>query len=139
MGRRVDVEQLVGASDVKERLGLNRTQDVHTLRKRDATFPEPVAVIGGGPGYGILVWSWPDVAAWARRKGITLVPPGTTRKPPSKSARSREAELVQMREELAELAEMRERLGELSQLRERLEALEAGRGDSDDEASASAG
>jgi hypothetical protein len=130
MGRRVDVDQLVGASDIRDRLGFQRTQDIHTLRRRDETFPAPVAIIGGGPRYGIHVFYWPDVNAWARRKGITPVAPGEA-KPPPKSARTNEAELVRMREELAELAQMRERLGELSVLRERLEALEAGQSVSD--------
>lgn len=128
MGRRVDVEQLVGASDIRERVGLPRTQDVHMLRRRDPTFPEPVAVIGGGPSYGIYVWYWPDVAAWARRKGITPTPGSArTPQPPPDSARSKKSDLVRMREELAELATLRERLGELSTLRERLDALEADR------------
>ncbi len=129
MGRRVDVEQLVGASDIKERLGMVRTQDVHTLRRRDASFPEPVAIIGGGPSRGIHVWHWPDVASWARKKGVSPGSASRSRKRTSQSAGSQQAQLVQMREELAELAEIRERLGELSQLRERLNALEAGQAD----------
>ncbi len=126
MGRRVDVEQLVGASDIAQRLGMPRTQDVHTLRRRDPTFPEPVRILGSGPSRGIHVWYWPDISAWARKKGITPGP-ASTRKRPSPSARAKEAELVRIRAELAELAELRESLGELSQLRERLDALEAGR------------
>lgn len=137
MGRRVDVEQLVGASDIAQRLGMPRTQDVHTLRRRDPTFPEPVRILGSGPSRGIHVWYWPDIAAWARKKGITPGPAGSGRKRTSQSARAQQAELGRMREELAELAEMRERFGELSQLRERLEALEAGQADTEDEASAS--
>lgn len=128
MGRRVDVEQLVGASDIAQRLGMPRTQDVHTMRRRDPAFPEPVRILGAGPSRGIHVWYWPDIAAWARRKGIPTGEGRTVRKP-SKSARAEQAELVRMREELAELAQMRERLGELSQLRERLDALEAGHPD----------
>src|SRR5690242_11764646 len=61
MGRRVDVDQLVGASDIKDRLGFTRVQDVHSTRRRDPAFPEPVAFIGGGPQHRILVWYWPDV------------------------------------------------------------------------------
>lgn len=127
MGKRVDVEHLVGASDIRQRLGLARTQDVHTLRRRDPTFPEPVAVVGGGPSYGILVWCWPDVAAWARRKGIEILPQGARPKPPTPSARSRQDELARMRAELAQLGDVRAQLGELAALRARLEALE-GRG-----------
>ncbi len=135
MGRRLDVEQLVGASDIAQRLGMPRTQDVHTFRRRDPAFPEPVRILGAGPSRGIHVWYWPDIAAWARKKGIATGDGRTVRMPP-KSARAEHAELVRMREELAELAEMRERLGELSQLRERLDALEAGHTDSQQSASA---
>lgn len=123
----------MGASDIRERLRYRRTTDVHTYRRRDPTFPEPVAVIGGGPSYGILVWYWPEVAAWARRKGITPSPGSArTPQPPPESARSKQTDLVRMREELAELATLRERLGELSTLRERLDALEAGRTDDEE-------
>ena len=139
MGRRVDVEQLVGASDIAQRLGMPRTQDVHTLRRRDPTFPEPVRILGSGPSRGIHVWYWPDIASWARKKGITPGPTGTGRKRTSQSARAQQAELVRMREELAEFAQIRERLGELSQLRERLEALEAGRADANDKPTSATG
>lgn len=124
----MDAEQLVGASDISVRLGYPRVQDVHSLRRRDPTFPDPVAVLGTGPQKGIYVWYWPDVAAWARKKGIE---PAAKAGPRSRSAsaRDRESEQVQLRRELAELAELRQHLGELSQLRERLEALEAGRED----------
>lgn len=124
MGRRVDAEQLVAASDIAQRIGLPRAQDVHTRRRRDPTFPEPVAVIGGGPSYGILVWYWPDVATWARRHGFTPGPGGTVGRPPKESARSQQAELVRLREEQADLAALRRRLDELSQLRQHVEALD---------------
>ncbi len=138
MGRRVDVEQLVGASDIAQRFGMPRTQDVHTLRRRDPAFPEPIRILGSGPSRGIHVWYWPDIAAWAKKKGITPGP-GTTRNRPPVSAQAKEAALVRMRDELAELAEMREQLGELSRLRERLEALEAGRTEGDETTSAAHG
>ena len=123
-----------------ELLGFARSQDVHSLHKRDPTFPEPVARIGGGPAKRRqwLVWYLPDVAAWAKRNGFKLgSPPPRGRTP---KGNPHEEELVQMREELAELAQLRERLGELSQLRERLEALEgAGQPDGDEETSAAQG
>lgn len=124
MGRRVDVDQLVGATDIAERLGLVRNQDVHTWRRRDPTFPEPVAVLGGGPQKGIFVWYWPDVAVWARKKGLE---PGDRRTlaPRSKSARDRQTELEVLQREMSELAAVREQLGELAALRARLEALES--------------
>ena len=127
MGRRVDVDQLVGASDLAERLGYTRVQTVHSTRRRDPTFPEPVAFIGGGPQHRIMVWYWPDVAAWAKRKGITpnsggLVP---RRKSPKSPQAELAAELERVRAERVELAELRDQLGDLAELRERVDALHA--------------
>ena len=69
MGRKVDVDQLVGASEIAKRLGLSSAQAVHNWRTRHADFPGPVATLDMG-----LVWSWPDVEEWARRTG--RLPPG---------------------------------------------------------------
>lgn len=123
--------QLVGASDIKERLGFPRVQDVHGWRKRDATFPEPVAQIGGGTIYRIMVWYWPEVAAWAKRKGIALSTDAVPAKPTSYRSKEAErqaeldAELARVRAERVQLAELREQLGDLAELRERLDALSA--------------
>ncbi|MDP9402244.1 MAG: hypothetical protein M3P85_02695 [Actinomycetota bacterium] len=68
MGRRVDVDQLVGAADITRRLGLRRVQDVHYFQRSDPTFPKPVFRLGQSRG-GAYVWYWPDVARWARRNG----------------------------------------------------------------------
>ncbi|MDP9389219.1 MAG: hypothetical protein M3Q48_15215 [Actinomycetota bacterium] len=68
MGRRVDVDKLVGAADITRRLGLRRVQDVHYFRRSDPSFPEPVFRLGQSRGGG-YVWYWPDVASWARRNG----------------------------------------------------------------------
>lgn len=124
VGRRVDVDQLVGATDIAERLGFARSQDVHHWRRRDPGFPEPVTVLGGGPRKGIYVWAWPDVAAWARKKGFTLAEGEWTPPPRSKSARDRQSELEALQRELANLAGLREQLSEVATLRERLEAIE---------------
>jgi predicted DNA-binding transcriptional regulator AlpA len=64
VGRRLDVDQLVGARDIAERLGLKHPQHVHSYRANDETFPEPVAQVGPA-----LVWYWPEVERWARRTG----------------------------------------------------------------------
>jgi predicted DNA-binding transcriptional regulator AlpA len=64
MGRKVDVDDLVGAAEIAERLGLSHPQTVHTLRRRDPAFPAPVASLKRAH-----VWTWPDVAAWARSTG----------------------------------------------------------------------
>lgn len=64
MGRRVDVDDLVGAAEIAERLGLAQVQTVHSWRRRYAEFPEPVAQLRQA-----LVWSWQDIERWARRTG----------------------------------------------------------------------
>lgn len=64
MGRTVDVNDLVGAAEIADRLGLSHSQSVHTLRRRHAEFPEPVASLKRAH-----VWSWPDVEAWAVATG----------------------------------------------------------------------
>ena len=64
MGRKVDVNDLVGAAEIADRLGLSHPQTVHTLRRRHDDFPEPVATLKRAH-----VWAWPDVAAWAESSG----------------------------------------------------------------------
>jgi hypothetical protein len=118
---------LVGASDIKERLGFTRVQDIHALRRRDPAFPEPVAFIGGGPQHRILVWYWPDVATWARRKGIKVSDAPDSDKPPRPYRNKQvelEAQLAELRKERNELAELREQLGDMADLRKRVEALQ---------------
>lgn len=62
VGRRVDVDNLVGAAEIAERLGVARAQVVHDWRRRyPGEFPEPVAKLKQA-----LVWNWPDVEVWAR-------------------------------------------------------------------------
>ncbi len=71
--RRVDVEHLVGAREIAERLGLVRVQALHYLRRTDPTFPAPVwtAPTQGGTG---SVWYWPDVRKWAKAAGYDVAP-----------------------------------------------------------------
>jgi hypothetical protein len=64
MGRKLDADDLVGAAEIAERLGLAQVQTVHTWRRRYADFPEPVARLKQA-----LIWSWPDVARWAQDTG----------------------------------------------------------------------
>jgi hypothetical protein len=62
------VDELVGAAEIAERLGANKSTVVHDWRTRyqdsDKPFPEPVVTLKAG-----LVWAWPDVAAWAKATG----------------------------------------------------------------------
>ena len=58
------MSDLVGASEIAERLGFAHSQTVHTIRRRHDDFPEPVARLKTA-----LVWAWPDVERWARATG----------------------------------------------------------------------
>jgi predicted DNA-binding transcriptional regulator AlpA len=64
VGRRVNVDDLVGTAEIAARLGVKRPQVVHDWRRRYKDFPEPVARLSQ-----VHVWSWPDVEAWARKTG----------------------------------------------------------------------
>lgn len=58
------MNDLVGAAEIAERLGLAHVESVHTLRRRHAEFPEPVTKLKQA-----MVWDWNDVAAWAKSTG----------------------------------------------------------------------
>ena len=64
MGRKVDVEHLVGTAEIAQRLGVKRPQVVHDWMRRYEDFPEPVAQLSN-----VRVWSWPDIETWARETG----------------------------------------------------------------------
>jgi predicted DNA-binding transcriptional regulator AlpA len=48
MGRTVDLDDLLDAAAVAERIGLGDARSVSTYRTRDPTFPEPVLKSSGG-------------------------------------------------------------------------------------------
>jgi hypothetical protein len=64
VGRRIDVDQLVGAHEIAERLDVFGPQVIHNWRRRYTDFPEPVAKLQTA-----LIWSWPDIERWARQTG----------------------------------------------------------------------
>jgi predicted DNA-binding transcriptional regulator AlpA len=64
MGRRVDVDDLVGTAEIAALLGVQRPQVVHDWRRRHADFPEPVATVSR-----VGLWVWRDVEKWARATG----------------------------------------------------------------------
>jgi predicted DNA-binding transcriptional regulator AlpA len=64
VGRKVDLDQLVGANEIAERLNVKRPQVVHDWRRRHAEFPAPVIERSK-----TLLWLWPEVEAWAERTG----------------------------------------------------------------------
>jgi predicted DNA-binding transcriptional regulator AlpA len=59
----VDVDDLVGATEIGQRLGIDR-RSVHQLRRRHADFPEPITRLESA-----MVWAWPDVERWAKATG----------------------------------------------------------------------
>ena len=63
VGRKVDVDDLVGAAEIAGRLGVAR-QVIHQWRQRHPDFPAPVLELDRAH-----VWHWPDVEAWARKTG----------------------------------------------------------------------
>lgn len=62
------MSDLVGASEIADRLGLSHSETVHQYRRRYDDFPDPVAELAQG-----FVWAWPDVEKWAERTGREIV------------------------------------------------------------------
>jgi transposase-like protein len=66
--REIPSGDLVGASEIAERLGLAHSTTVHSWRVRyrasDDPFPEPVTKVAGA-----YLWSWLDVRRWCERTG----------------------------------------------------------------------
>lgn len=64
MGRKLDVDLLVGTHEIAERLGLSTYYRVHDFRRRYADFPRPVRQLKNS-----LVWYWPEIEDWAKQRG----------------------------------------------------------------------
>ncbi len=64
MGTPVDPDNLVGAAEIAERLGLASTSVIHDWRRRHPDFPQPVRVLTMG-----LIWRWKDIERWTRATG----------------------------------------------------------------------
>jgi transposase-like protein len=67
MGRRIDVDNLVGTAEIARRLGVKRPQVVHDWIRRhkedsEHPFPKPVAHLSK-----VKIWNWPDVERWAKQ------------------------------------------------------------------------
>lgn len=63
MARRFEASDLVGASEIAERLGVG-TSIVHDWRRRHQDFPQPIVRLAMG-----LLWAWQDVERWANATG----------------------------------------------------------------------
>jgi hypothetical protein len=66
MGRTVDLDDLLGAVDVADALGLSSPNAVATYRQRYESFPEPIWASKGGR---CQLWLRQDVEAWAKATG----------------------------------------------------------------------
>lgn len=60
----MDVDDLVGAAEIAERLGVKRPQVIHEWRRRHSDFPTPIAHLKTA-----LIWDWREVDLWARNSG----------------------------------------------------------------------
>jgi hypothetical protein len=64
MGRMVDVDDLIGSSDIADLLGVVRSA-VSNYKKRHPDFPEPVVTIAGvGLSSGITLYLRSEVLTW---------------------------------------------------------------------------
>lgn len=64
VGRKLDVDKLVGATEIASRLGVARPQVIYSWRRRHPDFPGPALELSIG-----LVWYWPEVERWAKATG----------------------------------------------------------------------
>ena len=62
MGKKVDIENLVGAHEIAKRLGLENPHTIHVWRTRHKDFPKPIATLRTA-----LIWDWHEVEAWAKK------------------------------------------------------------------------
>lgn len=64
MGRKIDVDDLVGTIEIAELLDVAHHNSVNNWRRRYPDFPAPVI-----ERRNIALWLWPEVEAWARATG----------------------------------------------------------------------
>ena len=60
MGKKIDLNCLVGAAEIAQRLNIKRPHLIHDWRRRYPEFPKPIVELTG-----ILLWDWQDVEHWA--------------------------------------------------------------------------
>ncbi len=64
MGRRVDVDDLVDATEIARRFGVARQSVIHDWRRRHPEFPEPIFLTTR-----TRLWLWPEVRRWGELTG----------------------------------------------------------------------
>lgn len=67
VARRVDSEEIVGVSEIADRLGVSSSV-VHDWQRRYEGFPTPLRRLRMG-----LLWHWPEVEEWAQATGRLAV------------------------------------------------------------------
>lgn len=63
VGRVLDVDQLVPAKAIAERLGFSTVQLAYYYFRSDPTFPAPVFTLAEA-ARPLRLWYWPDVESW---------------------------------------------------------------------------
>lgn len=66
VGRRIDIDDLIDATDVAEIIGLAQSNSVYVYQRRYPDMPRPV--LDRGPSRAKL-WLRPEIEAWTRRRG----------------------------------------------------------------------
>jgi predicted DNA-binding transcriptional regulator AlpA len=62
MTEKVSPEDIVGANEIADRLGLSFPNVVHVWKYRHEDFPRPIALLAMGN-----IWNWKEVEAWAKK------------------------------------------------------------------------
>lgn len=93
VARKVEVDQLVGASEISRRLGLRNSSHVHQIRQADPTFPPPLVQLSEGRS-GAFVWYWPDVEWWAKRQGRLPLIDDTSEQPDRSTGENQDREAM---------------------------------------------
>jgi predicted DNA-binding transcriptional regulator AlpA len=64
VGKKIDLDYLVGAAEIAQRLNVKRPHLIHDWRRRYPEFPKPIVELTG-----ILLWDWREVERWAQDSG----------------------------------------------------------------------
>lgn len=62
VNQKSELRNLVGASEIAERLGVAHAETIHLWRRRYPEFPEPICALKMG-----LIWDWQAVEKWAKK------------------------------------------------------------------------
>jgi predicted DNA-binding transcriptional regulator AlpA len=62
VGKKIDLNHLVGATQIAQRLNVKRPHLIHDWRRRYPEFPKPIVELTG-----ILLWDWREIEYWATK------------------------------------------------------------------------